>query len=159
MVSDTMIQDIPMTTFFLCDTLPWAVNFLEEYRQANGKPGNPVASIPSVLCPWCPPAVGTFKVNTDAAIDVVSNKVGIGIIIQDFLGSVMASSVQMIAASYSPQLAEAFAIFRGLHFVEECGLLPYAIESDVQVVINLISDGCFPCSDVGLIIKDICLCF
>ena len=35
--------------------------------------------------------------------------------------------------------------------------MPCTIESDAQVVVNLIPNGVFPYFEVGLIVKDICL--
>ncbi|KAK3229054.1 hypothetical protein Dsin_000935 [Dipteronia sinensis] len=95
--------------------------------------------------------------NIDAALDAESGRVGVGIIIRNHLGEVMASSAQSVDAGYSPQVAEALAIFRGLIFARDSGLLPCSVESDAQVIVNLINSDDTPLSlsEVGLIVSDI----
>ncbi|KAK3188750.1 hypothetical protein Dsin_028311 [Dipteronia sinensis] len=101
--------------------------------------------------------VSLFKVNFDAAIDAVWGRVRIGLIICDSGGLVMALCDQKIAIVYSPHVAEAIAILRGIQFAMDSGLVPFSLESDAQVIVNLVNNGVFPCSEVGLIIKDISL--
>ncbi|KAK3222472.1 hypothetical protein Dsin_009497 [Dipteronia sinensis] len=60
-------------------------------------------------------------------------------------------------ALYSPKVAEAIAILQGLQFTIEVCLVPYVIESDALSMIKLIKEGEFPCYEVGIIVKDICL--
>ncbi|KAK1587816.1 hypothetical protein Q3G72_017098 [Acer saccharum] len=61
------------------------------------------------------PLEGTVKVNCDAALDMNRGVVGFGLVIQDFRGMVLASSVQHIQANFSPLIAEAMAILRGIN--------------------------------------------
>ncbi|KAK1567899.1 hypothetical protein Q3G72_017938 [Acer saccharum] len=67
----------------------------------------------------------------------------------------MASSAQLVKVGYSTQIAEALAIKRGLQLARDVGLLSCSIESNAQVGVNLIKLPGTPCSEVGLIIKDI----
>ncbi|KAK3204451.1 hypothetical protein Dsin_018497 [Dipteronia sinensis] len=103
---------------------------------------------------WRPPDPGLYKVNTDAALDVASRKIGIGLIIHNCFGKVMASSAQSVLAVYSPLVTEELVIFRGLRFAREVGLAPCFIESKAQVVANLFNSDNVPFADVGLILKD-----
>ena len=80
---------------------------------------------------WQPPDIGFFKLNTDAAVDVSSQRVGLGMIIQDHLGFVMGASAQTMVANFPPNIVEAMTIFRGLTFAVESGLIMVVIESDV----------------------------
>ncbi|KAK2647504.1 hypothetical protein Ddye_014993 [Dipteronia dyeriana] len=98
---------------------------------------------------------GWYKVNTDAAISNDGIKMGFGIIILNSNGVVMASSVQSLNSRFPHQMAEAMAIFKGLQFAVETGLVPCVMESDAQVVINHLNSVVAPLSDVGLIIQDI----
>ncbi|KAL5847531.1 hypothetical protein ACOSQ3_011055 [Xanthoceras sorbifolium] len=50
---------------------------------------------------------------------------------------------------------KAAAILHGIHFACDCGLVPVHVESDSLSAINLLKDGCIPCSDVGSFISDI----
>ncbi|KAK0585459.1 hypothetical protein LWI29_028823 [Acer saccharum] len=91
----------------------------------------------------------------DDALDLIHGKVGVGIIIRNHLGEVLASCAQPILAALSPALAEATAILRGFIFASESGILPCTMESDAQVVVKLINNDNVPLSDIGIIIKDI----
>ncbi|KAK3230173.1 hypothetical protein Dsin_002054 [Dipteronia sinensis] len=99
--------------------------------------------------------MGYFKVNTNAAVDVVSGKVGIGMVIRDHLREVLASGSQPIMVGLSPDIAEAHVIYRGLIFAKDSGLLPCMVESDPQVVDKLINWCDIPISDIGTLISDI----
>ncbi|KAK3219713.1 hypothetical protein Dsin_013683 [Dipteronia sinensis] len=83
------------------NVVPWASSFLLDFQQANGpkevdsKVGSDGVRIVQDRPSWCPPSVDSYKINTDAAIDVANGNVGIGIIIRDHRGQVMASSARM----------------------------------------------------------------
>ncbi|KAK2651962.1 hypothetical protein Ddye_011818 [Dipteronia dyeriana] len=83
------------------DIVQWASSFISDYRQANfiGGGCNRVDRVR--LDRWIPPSSGLFKINTDAAIDGHNGKVGIGIIIRDAAGEVLASSALPISAGFS----------------------------------------------------------
>ncbi|KAK3230042.1 hypothetical protein Dsin_001923 [Dipteronia sinensis] len=82
-------------------------------------------------------------------------KVGIGIIVRDSSGAVMASVSQIIRAGYDPLIAEATAILRGVQLALEAGFWHCIIESNAQVIVNLINSQSSVSSDVGLIVTDI----
>ncbi|KAK3205121.1 hypothetical protein Dsin_019167 [Dipteronia sinensis] len=58
--------------------------------------------------------------------------VGVGIVIRNLNGQVLASSAQKFAACFFPSVAEASAILKGLRFVVDAGLLPTVLESDAK---------------------------
>ncbi|KAK3228412.1 hypothetical protein Dsin_000293 [Dipteronia sinensis] len=51
-------------------------------------------------------------------------------------GFVMVSCAQRIVTNYSPQVADAVAIYRGLQFAKNSGLGPIMVESDAASVVN-----------------------
>ncbi|KAK2637132.1 hypothetical protein Ddye_031924 [Dipteronia dyeriana] len=118
-----------------------------DFRRANSVPSDKVANVSVEKRKWKPPAEGLFKINTDAAINGSLGHVGIGIIIRDSAGHVMASS--------SPQSAEAVAILRGLQLARDSGLWPCSIESDALSVVMLMNSKAIPCAEIGLAIQDI----
>ncbi|KAK3211471.1 hypothetical protein Dsin_016177 [Dipteronia sinensis] len=65
----------------------------------------------------------------------------------------MAASTQRMVANYSPQVAEAVAIYRGLRLAVESELGPIVVESDAALVVKWLNEGSFLESDVGLIFK------
>ena len=61
--------------------------------------------------------------------------------IRDYTGFVLVSSSQVIKAALSPQVAETVAIYRGIIFSRDCGLLPSVLESDAAIVVKWINEG------------------
>ncbi|KAK1555857.1 hypothetical protein Q3G72_032414 [Acer saccharum] len=117
----------------------WAAAFLVEFRRANDYVSECDRELPKVAPKWIPPDGGSFKMNNDAAIDRIKDRVGIGVIIWNGDGNVLASSAQRIDAAYSPQIAEAMALLRGILFSREVGLWPCFVESNAKVVVDLIN--------------------
>ncbi|TXG72274.1 hypothetical protein EZV62_000853 [Acer yangbiense] len=145
-----------------CDenTIVWACNFVEEFQRAGAKLiSSDIDQVPIAVQAvfWDRPSQGVYKVNTDAAIRVDSNLVGLGMVIRDFEGCVVGSSTQCLAANFSPLVAEATALYKGIVFALEAGLTPLIAESDSKMVVDLIHSGSSPMSDVGIIISDIFL--
>ncbi|KAK3220884.1 hypothetical protein Dsin_014854 [Dipteronia sinensis] len=67
---------------------------------------------------------GLYKLNTDVALVGCSNMVGLGLFIRDHTSFVMAASAQGLEAGFSPEVAEATGILRGITLAIESGLLP-----------------------------------
>ncbi|KAK3224581.1 hypothetical protein Dsin_004443 [Dipteronia sinensis] len=136
------------------EIVPWSSDFLDEFYRANVIVGTCPSSKELISALWRPPDPGLYKVNTDAALDVGGRKTGIGLIIRNCFGEVIASSAQPVLAGYSHIVAEALAIFKGLQFARDTGLVPCCIESNAQVVVNLINSNNVPLADVGIILAD-----
>ncbi|KAK3183280.1 hypothetical protein Dsin_030566 [Dipteronia sinensis] len=118
------------------DVVDWAHFFIDEFHNASpAKSRNP--ECPTVRNPvWKPPDPSTYKINCDAVINTAGCLVGIGIVIRDWEGFVMASCSQKIDATFSPQVVEATAILRSLQFAIDTGLYPCKVESDAKVVVD-----------------------
>ncbi|KAK2665436.1 hypothetical protein Ddye_004010 [Dipteronia dyeriana] len=123
------------------------------YRQ-NRRVHNSVLVVDNDLVTWAQSYLEDYK-SVNSSVEEV--EWGFGIIIRTHKREVMASSAQFVKADYSPQLAEAIAILSGLIFMHDSGLLPCAVESDAQVIVNFINLGATPLSEVGLVIHDIIL--
>ncbi|KAK1574906.1 hypothetical protein Q3G72_000924 [Acer saccharum] len=67
----------------------------------------------------------------------------------------MACLCQSVEACCHPQIAEALAIRRGLHFALEAGLVPAMLESDALSVVKMIGSNSVPNADIGVIIHDV----
>ncbi|KAK3204209.1 hypothetical protein Dsin_018255 [Dipteronia sinensis] len=148
---------------------------LKFYRRREGRILPVSADVEDKLC-WHFTPVGGYSVKSgykvglmkesfdlpDAALDLGRNCVGLGIIIHDCFGEVMAVAAMRVNAGYSPLVAEAVALLRGMEFAWDTGLHPAVVESDALGVINQVNSGCehtrmFPnLSDVGLVIQNIC---
>ncbi|KAK2658982.1 hypothetical protein Ddye_005515 [Dipteronia dyeriana] len=119
------------------EMVPWARAFQVDYRRANQLSNGDVPDWRSIDDRWKPPHERVYKINTDAAVAVGGGRVGIGIIIRDFTGNVMASSSQPVRVGYFVYIVKALAILRGLQLARDMRLLPCFIEYDAQVVVNL----------------------
>ncbi|KAK1571513.1 hypothetical protein Q3G72_018476 [Acer saccharum] len=136
------------------EVLGWSESFIEDFRQASFCGGTGVCRSPEKLR-WKAPDRGFFKINTDAAIDTAGGRSGLGVIIRDCKGLVMASACYGISASLQPQIAEAMAIFRGILLAFSSGLLPALLESDALSVVNEINAKEPSFADVGVVVSDI----
>ncbi|KAK2634784.1 hypothetical protein Ddye_029576 [Dipteronia dyeriana] len=122
--------------------MEWAVSFLKEFRSAsmvkvgNGKDGRDGDRVANH--PWQPPPACFFKINTDAAVNGKGKGSGIGVVIRDCDGKVMASLCRNILANYEPQIAEALAILEGCRLAINHNLMPSVLEFDALVVVRVI---------------------
>ncbi|KAK3189882.1 hypothetical protein Dsin_029443 [Dipteronia sinensis] len=121
------------------DVVPSTMSYLSDFRKANTMKSKVSGERGMDTSRWIPHDRGRFKVNTDDAIDAESGNAGVGIIIRDSYGEVLASSSQSVGARYSPQIVEALALPRGLLFARETGIWPCLIESDAQTVYDIYS--------------------
>ncbi|KAL5804219.1 hypothetical protein ACOSQ3_031019 [Xanthoceras sorbifolium] len=106
---------------------------------------------------WHPPNSNCYKVNTDASIDDHKIRTGLGVIIRDSRGIVMASYVNGFDSLYFPPIAEALVILRGITLAVQTGLLPICVELDAEFVVNLIMSKATPISEIGVVIEEILL--
>ncbi|KAK2649997.1 hypothetical protein Ddye_017486 [Dipteronia dyeriana] len=104
---------------------------------------------------WRPPVGGFYKINTDATLVEGKTVVGVGAVIRNHLGQVMASTAQRLEVSISTKLAEAMAILRGIVFTVDSGLVPTVIESNALSVVSLINSGSPNLTELGLVCGDI----
>ncbi|KAK2656458.1 hypothetical protein Ddye_009510 [Dipteronia dyeriana] len=94
----------------VADIMVWSTTYLSEFRSSGLKGRHLHGNQNPKLVVWKPPPSDFYKINTDVAIDVAGQMIGIGIVIRDVTGFVMASSSQRIIATFTPQVAEAMVI-------------------------------------------------
>ncbi|KAL5782965.1 hypothetical protein ACOSP7_007994 [Xanthoceras sorbifolium] len=87
---------------------------------------------------WSPPSTG-FKVNVDAAVDAVSSRFGVGIVIRDQQGCLKAASSLVFRDFFSVVAAEAKAVLEGFRLAVVSCFSPFCVESDSLQVVNLCS--------------------
>ncbi|KAH9715816.1 putative reverse transcriptase/RNA-dependent DNA polymerase [Citrus sinensis] len=88
---------------------------------------------------WTPPLARSFKINVDAATNVEAKTVGLGAIIRDDKGRVVAAAVKPSRLSWDVQFAEAEAVELGLQVAKEAQLTSIIIETDYQEVAGLVN--------------------
>ncbi|KAL5826278.1 hypothetical protein ACOSQ4_018075 [Xanthoceras sorbifolium] len=134
------------------EILSWYCNFLEDFASANSLV--PPAGVDHFIR-WIPPISGVLKLNSDASLDVVRKKSGLGVVIGDHSGAALLSCVKPIDLLLDPEIAEAMAILLGLSVAAEAGLSVGSVESDAANVISLLNLHSAPLSEIGLILDDI----
>ncbi|KAL5767563.1 hypothetical protein ACOSQ2_014346 [Xanthoceras sorbifolium] len=106
---------------------------------------------------WKVPSPGWFKINTDAALDSSRCKVGLGVVVRESYGLVLLSGSLVLDGLFSPKVAEALAILRGVQLALDSSFNPFCIESDAASVVHLISSRTNSFADIGLVVDDIIL--
>lgn len=105
---------------------------------------------------WRPPPSGMVKVNFDGALFPTKNIAGLGIIVRNNLGQVMAALSQQIPLPTSVEMVEVQAARRALLFSRELGFERLIIEGDLELIINAITGGeAMFTSEFGHILQDI----
>ncbi|KAK0588980.1 hypothetical protein LWI29_008053 [Acer saccharum] len=106
---------------------------------------------------WKAPANGIYKVNCSAMAGMDGNRIGIGIgiVIRNYEGVVMASCAQAIDGNFDGQIVGILALYKGILFNLDCGLKPCVFESDRCVTVEHILSGKFLGANYGNILDDI----
>ncbi|KAK4858049.1 hypothetical protein QYF36_010145 [Acer negundo] len=101
---------------------------------------------------WSPLNPNKFLLNSDVVVDGSRRIVGVGPVIRNSKGCVMATSSQQIFASYSLMVAEVVAILKGLQFAFDISLEPLDLASDAAKVVRMVNDTKDHTSEIGLVI-------
>ncbi|KAK0585032.1 hypothetical protein LWI29_022499 [Acer saccharum] len=134
------------------DVVRWVTTFIEEWNSTH-LVDKPCPALVSVAHGWRPPEGGVWKINSNAATDYARKVIGFGIIIRDKSGKVFSTAAIKVRAMFSPLIAEAMAVWRGVSLALDFGLVPFQIESDCLQVIDLVNKGVPSSADVGPIIS------
>ena len=88
---------------------------------------------------WTPPPTGSFKINMDAATNVEAKTTGLGAVIRDDKGRVVAAAVKPSRLRWDVPFVEAEAVELGLQVAKEAQLASIIIETDCQEVADLVN--------------------
>ncbi|TXG63243.1 hypothetical protein EZV62_010237 [Acer yangbiense] len=130
-------------------------SFLADFHSCEEGNAHPPCLPGQIRNTWRPPEPEYYKINCDAAVNNNAGCIGLGIVIRDNGGFVLASCSLMLTAGFDATLAETMAIYRGLIFSRDCGLALCCLESDAAVVVKRISEGSHLDSVSGLILAEI----
>ncbi|KAL5760750.1 hypothetical protein ACOSP7_019241 [Xanthoceras sorbifolium] len=86
---------------------------------------------------------------------IAAHRTGIEVVIQDSSGFVMASCAQGLDTCFSPPIAEALAIKRGILLAIETGFFLVCLKSDASAVVNPIASRCQPLFEIEVVIANI----
>ena len=104
---------------------------------ANERPWKPAAVSPEPVC-WAPPPPGLYKVNSDGAVFASQRKVGLGVMILDCNGNVIAALSSPMVGPLGTLEMESKAMEVGLHSAFDIGIRDVVVECDALVVFNVV---------------------
>ncbi|XP_060959406.1 uncharacterized protein LOC133030622 [Cannabis sativa] len=108
--------------------------------------------------PWLPPSPTGLKLNVDAAVNHELKILGIGVVIRDYLGNVVAALSKPVQGCFRSDEMEAKALFHSLNWVVQMPLSISHIETDaLRVSLALNSTSCNLSSFNDLIVDISCL--
>ncbi|XP_071909820.1 uncharacterized protein [Coffea arabica] len=113
-------------------TVDWVRAYLREFNQRKKKNENGAGQ--ELVKKWQPPARNLLKINVDAAWS--EEKAGIGIIVRNENGEIMAAMAEGIGKMLSIELAELVAVSIGLQWAKEVGIGAFILESDLVNVVQ-----------------------
>ena len=113
------------------------------------------AARPKEKLKWVPPPQGWFKANVDGAIFKETNKAGIGVVVRDSQGWVLATLLEKVEGVQDAEVIEALAIRRAIRFAIETRFNCVIIESDSLLVVKTVQDTDEITCHIGSIIDDV----
>ncbi|XP_024035766.1 uncharacterized protein LOC112096697 [Citrus clementina] len=114
----------------------------------NSKTNNPRQAWQSPPQPW-------YKVNVNAAVSSRANHAGIGVLVRNSAGDVMAASISQVPFLGDVEFVEALVVQKGVRLTSDIRLTPTIIESDSLNVVNLIGNKFASRCEVGWVISEI----
>jgi ribonuclease HI len=115
---------------------------VEEYKQANEKTrGATGDSTRTPVEAWRAPPVGWCKVNCDAGFSKASGRMGMGIVVRDSEGNVLAARSLSRVGLLESIMGETVASYHAALLCKELALTHVILESDAKQVVNAIVSG------------------
>jgi ribonuclease HI len=123
--------------------------------EAQENPNLPTRNTdPRIENKWKPPQLGRYKVNYDGAIFKETNETGIGVVIRNHKGEVMASLCHRIHYPHSIEAMEAYAARSAVQFAVDLGFKEVDIEGDSTTIVNALLNTTPCCTLYGHLVDD-----
>nr|POE67813.1 putative ribonuclease h protein [Quercus suber] len=130
-----------------------ATESLLEFQRAQ--PSSLSSPKPVSSSKWSPPPVGWVKINFDGATFGSKNLAGLGGVIRNDKGLILAAFTHTIPLPTSVEMVEVLAARSALSLAKELCLNKVQLEGDSEVIVNALSRGGMDSSSFGHIVKDI----
>lgn len=104
---------------------------------------------------WNPSPLGFLKVNWDASLNIDKGRMGVGIIVRDSLGRIVATSSFSVPVHVDMVVTEAMAALQAVEFCHGRSLLKIILKVDSLKVVSTIKNQKFIWATHGQIIVDI----
>ncbi|XP_059436088.1 uncharacterized protein LOC132169016 [Corylus avellana] len=103
---------------------------------------------------WVAPPLGWYKINWDAALCKRQEKTGVGAVIRDWEGKILAVRGLTRSGCLDPLAAEAWAGTQALELGKEMGLSQILLEGDAKVVVEAVNAVTTDGSTIGHLVDD-----
>nr|XP_023923041.1 uncharacterized protein LOC112034451 [Quercus suber] len=104
---------------------------------------------------WLCPQDGWVKANFDGAVFSEFNQSGVGVVIKDKNGAVMASCSEKILHAYKPDEVEALAALKAASLARDLGFQNVILEGDSLCLIKALKSAEDNLSPIGLLVDDV----
>nr|XP_023875864.1 uncharacterized protein LOC111988307 [Quercus suber] len=104
---------------------------------------------------WRPLQAGFVKINFDGAVFGNSNSSGVGAVIRNHYGAVMASCAEKLNQAYKAEEIEALAALKVLQFTYDLGFQKAILEGDLLGLIKALKAEDHNLSPLGLLVEDV----
>ncbi|KAM6566407.1 hypothetical protein CsatA_025535 [Cannabis sativa] len=108
---------------------------------------------------WSNPPYGQLKLNVDAAIDESSRTIGIGAILRNSNGDIVACFSKPMFGNFSVLQAECMAIVVAVDWIISSRLEINIVESDCLTVISAFNNSHVHLNDFGSLLEDVAILF
>lgn len=88
---------------------------------------------------WLAPSQGWYKINWDVALDKLHERVGVGVVIREEHGQVIAAMSKTRLGLLEPTTGEAFAAYQAVCFGRELGLQNICLEGDAKQIAEAVN--------------------
>ena len=134
----------------------WALEFLSEFQGTHqalsGTISQPGVSYKSG---WCPPPIDTLKLNSDASVRDGFDFIGLGAVIRNYKGEIVAAIFKPLQGDFSAELGEFLALREGLLLAKSLNLNLKLAEVDAIVVANAVNNSDIVNCNANFIVNDI----
>ena len=120
------------------DIFETALSYLKEFQMSSTAASSIIPEERTTQNRWKPPAEGQYKVNVDGAFK--EGKAGVGVVIRDTVGDLIATMAAPVPGVQDPQFLEAVAIAKGIELANDIALTGYSIESDCLEVVSKVKN-------------------
>ncbi|BFG16782.1 hypothetical protein CerSpe_030560 [Prunus speciosa] len=109
----------------------------EEFYHANRTYACATQEGSNLVVNWERPPAQFFKINVDGALKTNDSVRGLGVVIRDDRGELIAAAAKPVCGMFTPNATELFAIRFGLQLAKDLGLQHIYLESDAQAAIRM----------------------
>ncbi|KAL6218275.1 hypothetical protein ACLB2K_011490 [Fragaria x ananassa] len=129
-----------------------ALGWWEDYKKARSSLNAPRIILRSR---WTKPSVEFVKLNVDAAFDPNSGRTWLGGVFRDHEGFCLGAFTKFIVSGSSLQHSEFLAVLEGVRWAQVHHLLPLVVETDCQVLVNVVQSGSLDHSSIDFLLSDL----